>query len=134
MADICALERRSSYLDEKAGVDVQIQVTGGDQADELAALWRWLQDESELRGYVKPVETPIREGELGGVIDLITVALGSGGAGVTLAKSLNAWLQTRYSDVKVTISAEGRSVELEARHVKDAVPLLREVLRDTDCL
>lgn len=113
-------------------MDVQIRITGGDKADELAALWRWLQEEGELRGEVMPVAGAISADELGGAIDLITVALGSGGAGVALAQSLSAWLRTRYSDVKITVSAEGRSVELEAKHVKDVVPLLREMLRATD--
>jgi hypothetical protein len=116
----------------KTRMDVQIRITGGDQADELAALWRWLQEESGLRGNVRPIASPVGAGELGGAIDLITVALGSGGAGVALAQTLSAWLRTRYSDVKVTVSAEGRSVEVEARRVKDAVSLLREVLRVTD--
>ncbi|MFE9601493.1 hypothetical protein [Streptomyces hokutonensis] len=113
-------------------MDVEIRITGGDRADELASLWRWLQEEDELRGDVSPLETRIREDELGGAVDLITIVLGSGGAAVALTQSLNTWLQTRYSDVKVTISAGERSVEVEAKHVKDAVPLLREVLRDID--
>ncbi|WP_328876330.1 hypothetical protein OHT76_43315 [Streptomyces sp. NBC_00287] len=113
-------------------MDVEIRITSGDRADELAALWRWLQEEDELQGDVSPMETRISEGELGGAFDLITVVLGSGGAGFALTRSLNTWLRTRHSDVKVTVSAGERSVELEATNVKDAVPMLQEVLRDFD--
>jgi hypothetical protein len=109
-------------------VDARIQVTGGDRAEELAALWQSLLDEGELRGLVALVETPIGPNDLGGAVDLVTVALGSGGVGVALVRVLGLWLQTRYSDVRIKVTAGSRTVELEASNLEDALPLLREAL------
>lgn len=111
-------------------VDVRIRITGGDAVEELAALWEWLQDEETLHGEVSPVEKEIGQEELGGAVELITVVLGSGGAGLALSRALNTWLRTRRGDVKVTVSDGERTVELEASNVKDVLPLLREVLGD----
>ncbi|MEV5494188.1 hypothetical protein AB0M50_02155 [Nonomuraea fuscirosea] len=111
-------------------MDVRIRITGGDAVAELAALWEWLQDEEALHGAVSPVEKEIGQEELGGAVELITVVLSSGGAGLALSRALNTWLRTRRGDVKVTVSDGERTVELEASNVKDVLPLLREVLGD----
>jgi Effector Associated Constant Component 1 len=66
-----------------------------------------------------------------GVLDLLEVALGSGGAGAVLATSVSSWLsQPRRADVTLTVTAEdGRHIELDARRVRDPAVLLREVQR-----
>jgi hypothetical protein len=73
---------------------------------------------------------------LGGAYDLLAVTLGSGGAGVALAKSLATWLRTRRSNVAITMTSSSGSVTLEAHQVKDGdvMPLLQEILRVRDDL
>ena len=68
---------------------------------------------------------------MGGVLDVLVVALGSGGAGAVLATSVSTWLsQPRRADVKLTVTAEdGRHIELDARRIRDPAVLLREVER-----
>lgn len=115
-------------------MEVQIQVAGGDEVAEFTALWEWLRGDRALAGALRAVQRPPDEGELGGAFDVLAVALGSGGAGVALAKALPVWLRTRRSDVKITVTSPAGKVTLDAHQVKDTIvlPLLREVLRDRD--
>jgi hypothetical protein len=91
----------------------------------------WLRHEDTLRGRVRTAQTPARPGEMGGVLDALEVALGSGGADALLATSVSTWLsQPRRTDVKLTVTAEdGRHIELDARRIQDPAVLLREVER-----
>jgi Effector Associated Constant Component 1 len=113
-------------------MEAQIQVAGGDSLNEIADLHEWLRRERALVGSVQFVRQPPGEGELGGTLDL-AVALGSGGAGVALAKSLTTWLRTRRAKVTITVQTEGRSVMVSADVAHDQVlPMLEQVLRDGD--
>ncbi|MCW2918499.1 MAG: hypothetical protein JWN52_6567 [Actinomycetia bacterium] len=115
-------------------MEAQIRVSGGDDVAEFIALREWLTGERALTGTVRVVQLPPGEGELGGVFDMLAVVLGSGGAGVALAKSLTVWLQTRRTDVTVTVTSPSGSVKLDVQRIKDAsvLPLLEEVLREHD--
>jgi hypothetical protein len=114
-------------------MDVQIRVSGSDNVAEFASLWEWLKAERDLHAAVQPIHHVVRDGELGGALDMLTVALGSGGAGVALARSLTVWLQCRHADVSITVtSSAGDSVQLHAHQVKDPLPLLQQVLRSQD--
>jgi Effector Associated Constant Component 1 len=111
-------------------VDAQIRILGGDGVADYIALRKWLGGERELAGRVRMIQHPPRESELGGVVDILSVALGSGGAVAVMARSLVAWLQTRRSDVEIAIaSVSGAKVILSARRVKDVdlQALLQEV-------
>ncbi|MEU7640489.1 hypothetical protein AB0C11_31125 [Streptomyces sp. NPDC039016] len=113
-------------------MDAFIDIEGGDRVGELAALVGWLRRERELQGVVRLVRRDVVETELGSGLDVLSVAVGSGGVGVALAQSLSAWLRTRRSDVKVTITANGRTVEVDAQRVKDPVGLITQALSGAD--
>lgn len=68
---------------------------------------------------------------MGGVLDVLVVALGSGGAVAALASSVSTWLsQPCRADVTLTVTGQdGRHIELDARRVRDPAVLLREVDR-----
>lgn len=102
-----------------------------DDGDVLRSLLEWLRHEDTLRGRVRTGHAPVRPGEMGGVLEVLEVALGSGGASAVLAGSVSTWLsQPRRADVTLTVTAEnGRRVELDARRVRDPAVLLREVER-----
>jgi len=108
-------------------MDAQIRIADG-RSDDLIALREWLSNEDELRGRVRVVDTPPGETELGALPELLTVALGAGGAGTVLASSIATWLRTRRTSAKVTIKSGDRSVTLEIETADDLVPLLREIL------
>lgn len=112
-------------------VDAQIRLSGGDKIAETAALWQWLCGERQLAGRVRAVTPPPGEGELGGAVELLSVALGSGGAVAVLARSLSVWLQSRRSGVKVTVTGpDGTTATVEADNLRpdDVVPLITRVL------
>ncbi|MFE6903552.1 hypothetical protein ACFVFJ_43110 [Streptomyces sp. NPDC057717] len=113
-------------------MDAVIAITGGDEVGELAALVGWLRAERELQSAVRVRRKDIAETELGSGLDVVSVALGSGGVGVALAQSLSAWLRARRSDVKVTVTANGRTVEVDARRVSDPMDLISRVLDGDD--
>ncbi|WP_328306732.1 hypothetical protein OG432_01075 [Streptomyces sp. NBC_00442] len=114
----------------ETGPRLLITTTG--DLDALRSLGDWLRHEDELRGHLRlDRASRAAPGEMGGVLDVLSIALGSGGAGAVLARSLTTWLTHRHADVKVTVTApDGRSVEVEAHLLHDDVPgLIREIGR-----
>jgi hypothetical protein len=107
-------------------VDVALSVAGEDPDGCMADLVDWLRHEPDFRGRLTPTAGGPRPGELGVVTDLLSVAVGSGGALSVLAVSLKAFLvQPRRSDLRITIrGADGRSVEIDAKRVGDVDALL----------
>jgi hypothetical protein len=112
-------------------MDAQIQVVGGADGD-LAALGEWLQGEDELRGQVHAVHGATGETELGPVVELLTVALGTGGAGTVLASSLKTWLMTRRTAAVITVKSGKRSVTLDIQTADTVAPLLEQILKAGD--
>lgn len=110
----------------------QITLHDSDQGS-LRGLAAWLQREPELRGAVS-VGGELSSDDLGPGYDLLTVALGGGGAITVLAASLKTWLsQPRRSDVRITINApNGRSVEIDAKrvHTSEVDDLLHAAFED----
>lgn len=111
-------------------MEAEIRISGGNDIAEIAALLDWLRHERALAGTVRAVRGRPGETELGAAYDLLAVALGSGGTGAVLAKSLAAWLRARRPDITVTVTSPAGTVTIDAHRVKDddVIPLLREVL------
>lgn len=85
------------------------------EPEHLRSLAEWLSHEDALRGRVHPVRPSPRAGEMGGVIELLSVALGSGGAGAMLVRSICTWLGQRRTQVSVSLKdAEGREFSFSA--------------------
>lgn len=105
-------------------------VDGGD--GELAALYEWLRGEDKLRGRIRAVRGPVGETELGPAVELLTVALGAGGAGTVLASSLKTWLLTRRTAAKIVVESAGRSVTVDVQNAGDVAPLLEQILAASD--
>ncbi|MEV8440160.1 hypothetical protein AB0425_22510 [Actinosynnema sp. NPDC051121] len=94
---------------------------------ELRSLLDWLRSEDDLRGKVRFVAGEPSASELG-AMDALAVALGSGGAGAVLARSLTTWLTTRRADLDVTVTGpSGTEVRLKANRVADPAALLNEI-------
>ncbi|MEV6839079.1 hypothetical protein AB0N17_32005 [Streptomyces sp. NPDC051133] len=113
-------------------MDAVISIRDGDEIGELAALAGWLRAERELEGTIQVVRGGIAETELGSGLDVISVAVGSGGVGVALAQSLSAWLRSRRADIKMTFTANGHTIEIDAQRVKDPASLITQVLSSAD--
>lgn len=95
--------------------------------DFLSSLSEWLSSQDELRGRVRPLSPRHEPGRMGTAVELLTVMLGSGGAGVALVRSLCAWLAQRRSDVSVLIKdADGHTVTITVARARDPESVIRE--------
>ncbi|GGO26729.1 effector-associated constant component EACC1 [Microbispora bryophytorum] len=109
-------------------VDLQVVVEGAEAALHAVELFNWLGSEDELRGRVRPQRRAPEPGEMGASVELLTVAVGSGGAVAVLIQSVCTWLTSRRTDVKVTVTAaDGRRIEVDIRRAADPAAVLREV-------
>lgn len=109
-------------------MNVELTVGGPGSLDELKNLEDWLLDDPELAGcpITRPAGSPA-PGEMGALSDVLVVALGSGGAGATLAGSLSVWLRTRVGDVTLRVRTPQGETELTARNARDAQALVASV-------
>lgn len=69
----------------------------------------------------------VQPGQMGGALDALAVAVGTGGMGAVLAGALSTWITHRRSDVKLTVTNEnGRKIELDAKRV-DPETIIRDI-------
>ncbi|MGW4242369.1 effector-associated constant component EACC1 [Nocardia sp. NPDC004722] len=97
-------------------MQAKLQVQGtGDLYAELVSLTDWLLQEPELRGGVESEPPDVAPDEMGGLEDVLVVALGGGGAVTVLVRSIVTWLQIRGSEISVLMTdASGGSLVLDA--------------------
>jgi hypothetical protein len=109
-------------------MEIYLDVSGSDRESHLHALRSWLTGEDELRGRLTLRSHQIEAGQMGGILDVLVVALGSGGAGAVLAGSLSTWLTQRRVDLTVTVSTpDGRHVTVDVRRARDPQAVTREI-------
>ncbi|MGI5221318.1 effector-associated constant component EACC1 [Nocardia sp. CA-290969] len=103
-----------------------IHTTGA--ADDLLQLLDWFRHDDELRGRIRPNTPRAGEGQMGGLYDVLIVAVGAGGVAAALARSLTTWLTHRRSDITITLTREdGRvTVEVDAKRTTTA-DLIRDI-------
>lgn len=101
-----------------------LTVEDGSLPAQYEELFDWLTSEPDLRSRVALEKRPPAPGELGSVIDALTIAAGSGGALTVLAGALGAWLsRVRNRGVRIEVrerSNGDRSVIFDARNTKAA--------------
>ncbi|MFI9327093.1 hypothetical protein ACIGZJ_06020 [Kitasatospora sp. NPDC052868] len=111
----------------------RIRLTGDGASAELVELAAWLSREDELRGRtaIEKPETP--PDQMGGLADILIVALGAQGAGTVLAASVAVWIRHRRpsADIEVT-GPDGRSVRISVRDAPnlDVEAVLRHALEE----
>ena len=110
-------------------------------ADGRRSLARWLRSDHELRGQIRSIAVAgtIEPGHLSGGMELLAVALGSGGVVAVLVQAIAGWLTSRSFDATVRLTAEnGTSIELDLRRMRDreqldaAIEAARRALEDGD--
>jgi hypothetical protein len=110
-----------------------VAVSVGESADELRSLATWLRDEDEFRGRVG-LHEPVESGQMGGVLDSVTVMVSSGTAGA-LVSSIFTWLARRREVRTVSFkvrSASGQELELTCGSVEDAEVTIGNIIRFLD--
>lgn len=103
-----------------------ITISSDRPVDDLISLSQWLRRERELAGSVTQVRHHPAEEELGGAIDAISVALGSGGAISAFVATLRVWLQNRPK-TKIKIARGKYIIEVDTGRVKDLSSLLAQL-------
>jgi hypothetical protein len=113
------------------GMNAEIRVVGEASGVELAELGRWLAAQRGLVGRVAQVQGEVGEQELsGGAVELLSVALGSGGAVSVLSGALSAWLGSRQQTIKITV--DGKSAEFPAGTEPEVVARYLKAVKGED--
>ncbi|MFF1711112.1 hypothetical protein [Streptomyces sp. NPDC058268] len=96
--------------------EVQIRIDKDDAQKHLESLESWLRLDPSFRRKTKLHDVP-SEGDLGTSVELLTVAIGSGGVISVLATSLSTWIQQpRKSDIILKVARpNGETVEIDAK-------------------
>jgi hypothetical protein len=118
-------------LTPKWPVEAQISVTELDERKQLESLDSWLRLDSAFRGQTRLFGTP-SEGDLGTAVELLAVAIGSGGVISVLATSLSTWLQQpKKADITLKVTGpNGTTVEIDAKRAtpQEVTELLNKTL------
>jgi len=112
-------------------METRITTVDTGDVDELIALRKWLMDEEELRGRVTLVRKPIGTSELGAPFEAISLAVGTSGIAAALSRSLITWLQVRRSNLRIKVTKNSRTIEVEASNIEDARAILDDLLSDS---
>jgi len=115
------MEVHLKFADEEGGSDSRI-----DHVDCVMSLYRWLIVDPELRGIADVTAAPHEiQGEMGGALDVISVALGNTIAVANLLVAVAAWRGSRPNPPRVQLERNGRTVTVQG----DSPEALAEVLR-----
>ena len=113
-------------------MELTVRLVDAVSADTVRSLASFLSAERELRGRVHAEEKDPERESMGSVGDLLTVAIGSGGALTVLLASVSTWLKNSRSDIKVEIRGKrGSAVIIDAKRVKSIDDAqLRKILQE----
>src|SRR5207248_8605813 len=109
-----------------------VQISAGEDRDELRAVAKWLRNEDELRGLLRLVNAPTRPGRMGGVLESVSLLVGSGGIGTVLIKSLFTYLGQRRRAITLELRLkreDGQELELKLSDPKSADAVLKQAVR-----
>ncbi|MEU2585245.1 hypothetical protein ABZ612_20250 [Streptomyces avermitilis] len=115
-------------------MELEIRLPAGGSAEEFTSLLQWLRSERDLQGRVSAKRQAPQQEELGGAFELISVAVGSGGIATACVTSLASWLSSRRTEQSVSVTVDGKSVEIVrngTRPVEEA-ELLRLIKQTLD--
>jgi hypothetical protein len=109
-----------------------IKVLDDEAGDETRSLISWLQSDvqsdDELKGtHIRSSGSPIRTDEMGVVTDLVEVALQPDGIGAALITAILTWLSTRKKSLKVSITKNSQTVEIEVPRASDIEAVARAI-------
>ncbi|MFD5086214.1 hypothetical protein ACFWOG_26680 [Kitasatospora sp. NPDC058406] len=118
-------------------MESRITIAGADPAaaaSDLRSLRAWLRHEDELRGRVQLLDGEVGPEEMGGLAEVLVVALSAGGAATVLAQAVVEWVRQRTLDVTVRVTRpDGGSMEVQLSGVKagdETVAALRRFITE----
>jgi hypothetical protein len=106
-------------LEVFVGQILNVAIVAEDTTAELGSLFRWLQQDDDLRHTtVLRHSQQIARGEMGAVTDYLQVALQPGGVAVAVVTAALTWLSTRSRKIRVRFRHGEREVEIEASNLR----------------
>ncbi len=112
-------------------MQARLSCDGAGSVRDGRALADWLRRVDELRGSVKLVGAQVQPGRMGGISDVVGIALGSGGAVTVLIRSVFVWLGQRAQGTRVLLDIEkgdGRRLHLELTGADDSGAVIDRVV------
>jgi hypothetical protein len=88
----------------------------------LRELGEWFRADDTFHGKVGYKEKAIQSGQMGGIIEAVIIAVGSGGAATTLIRQFFTWLRRkgeRYTAHLTMKDGHGREVTLDVNGLTD---------------
>lgn len=98
--------------------DLRVTVDGG--IDEVLSLQQWLSGQDDFAGRTRLWRDEPEPGQMGSVLETITVAAGGGGAVSALIGTLSVWMRHRGAKITATVKKGDRSVTIAADRVRGA--------------
>jgi Effector Associated Constant Component 1 len=100
-------------------------VGASDSQLEVRSLLDWLRREEDLRGSLMTLmDADVAPGHMGAISDLIQVAVGPGATLTVLAGAIVAWVQSRTSDLHVTVNG----VDIDVKRVRHPELIVEQAL------
>jgi hypothetical protein len=111
-------------LGEESQVTNGIELVVSDPSQVLP-LRDWLRGQPAVTVATRP-GTP-GSGELGGVLDVVTVVAGSSGL-VAAIRTLPDFIRARRAGIRIQATIRGRRITLDATNVEDVMPIVEKLL------
>ncbi|MFY1691869.1 effector-associated constant component EACC1 [Plantactinospora sp. WMMB782] len=109
--------------------DLLVTVDGG--LEEVLSLQRWLSEQDDFAGRARLLRSDPGPGQMGTVLDTITIAAGGGGALTALLGTMSVWMRHRGAKITATVKKGNRSVTIDADRVRSAdIAALREMVAE----
>lgn len=97
---------------------VTLRIVENGSLDQLLSLLRDLREDDQVGARAELQRGLPREGDLGGVLDSITVIAGSGGALTALLGAVAVWVRNKGAKVSVSVTKGDRSIRIDGERVK----------------
>ncbi|GHG75162.1 hypothetical protein GCM10010513_49630 [Streptomyces glebosus] len=117
-------------MDRRLPVQITIRCEGADAAGELAAsLHQWLLDEPDARRHaeVQLVGAAPVEGELGFVLDLVQLIVGSGFSAGSLGYTVAQWKKMNAPQLAMSFERNGRTVTVSGTDAEEIARVIRQL-------
>jgi hypothetical protein len=104
-----------------------------DDGAEARALYQWLSGEPEIRrsGRLSTEESDPGDGQMtGGVLEAISLVVGSGVSLAQLLMAIAAWRATRPRPYRVTVDLPDRTIAIETSDPDEALEIARRLEAD----
>nr|WP_157553887.1 hypothetical protein [Herbidospora sakaeratensis] len=107
-------------------MNIRISVAASDTDEELRSLYTWLRDEPAIRENcrISLDGRGIGPGEMGEILDVITLLVTSGLQLPALAQTLSGWAATRRNRPTVTVSRGDFQVVITGANIDEVLEVL----------